>query len=450
MFITLLRWRPNFLSAQYLRFLFPVGLVLFTGFYLADYLHTSATTLLVGAAAIISTVTVGRVKRPHRFAVATLVLLALTWLVPVNTLLYFSVACALFYWAEAQGFGLQPLSLVALFLSSPAFQYTAHVFSFPIRLQLAKIAGSIFHLFSSNVQIKGNTIFYDGHEFAVDQACAGLNMLTLSMLLGILLLGLLQKKAGKTIGLKTAAIYLLALFCLNLFANVLRIVLLVQFAVPPEAVMHEVVGLLCLLLYVCLPAGYLALFFVKRAATTQPSTVAVNKAKPVVQVLLMVGLLLLGQRVITADTYAKFQKNYTAPVVGYTSSVFRPGIVKLENAETLVYVKFIRGFYDTEHNPTLCWKGSGYEFTNVKKQSVGGREIYTAALIRAEEKLHTAWWYGNATEATTSQWEWRKNMLKSGDSYALINVTAATERVLLKKMKQLLLAPTLAPLFKQE
>ncbi|HET7896589.1 MAG TPA: archaeosortase/exosortase family protein, partial [Flavisolibacter sp.] len=238
--------------------LFPLWVLLPAGFLLHDYLKDSLPVLVAGMAAMITTTVKTPVRNVNRFAIAAAILFVLTWLVPVNTLLYFAIGFLLFYWAETLGFRMQVLGVMALFLCSPAFQYAAGAFSFPIRMHLASVVGAIFSRFASQVQINGNTILYEGHEFAVDPACMGLHMLSLSLLLGIFLLGMMQKKTGKRVSTWMSFLFLCALFLLNLVANVLRILLLVQFAIPPKAVMHDIIGLLCLLLYVCVPACALA------------------------------------------------------------------------------------------------------------------------------------------------------------------------------------------------
>jgi exosortase N len=158
----------------------------------------------------------------------------------------------------------------------------------------------------------------------------------------------------------------------------------------------------------------------------------------------------VAHRVVSIDTYSKFSDKYTEAIAGYSLSVYAPGIVKLENAEALLYIKFIRGFYDTEHNPAMCWKGSGYVFKDIKTQVLEGKEVYTASLHKGNDKLYTSWWYGNADHVTTSQWEWRWNMVKSGQSYAVINVTAANEKTLRAEVEKLLFTKTLRPFFKKE
>jgi exosortase N len=157
----------------------------------------------------------------------------------------------------------------------------------------------------------------------------------------------------------------------------------------------------------------------------------------------------VAARVLSTDTYSAFERKYQQPIAGYTSSVYAPGILKLENKASLVYVKAIRGFYDTEHNPMICWKGSGYELQNVQTQHFAGSSVYTATLHRGHEQLYSAWWYGNGRHHTTSQWDWRWRMLRGETGYAVQNVTAADEATLKEEINQLLSNGVLLPLLGQ-
>jgi exosortase N len=124
-------------------------------------------------------------------------------------------------------------------------------------------------------------------------------------------------------------------------------------------------------------------------------------------------------------------------------------VLKLQQERSLVYVKWLRGFYDSDHNPTLCWKGSGYAFANTKEAMIAGKKLYVAQLQKGGATLYTAWWYGNADHYTTSQWEWRKAALHADERFALVNVTAATEKELHATLKNIIENKTLAPLFKK-
>lgn len=403
--------------------------------------------LLAGCAAVAFTAQKKRPVRKSRFAIAALVMAGLAWLVPVNTSLYFAFALASFYWVEVYCATVHFLGLVALLVSSPAFRSLSGVFSFPLRMQLTRMAAALFSLAGSDIKFNGNVLSLRGNEFSVDPACAGLHMFSLSLLLGICLLGALQRKTGKQLRWQMILLYLACLCLLNFLANVLRIVLLVQFAVMPDNVLHDAIGLACLLLYVCLPACFIAKALVSKAAGKGATVAYPTQAAPASMLwLLLAALSVTAQRVATADTYAPFEAAYAKKVDGFASSVQAPGIVKLQNEKALVYVKFLRGFYDTEHNPTMCWRGSGYVFKETARQSIGGTEVYTARLQKAGNVLYTAWWYGNGESATASQ-EWRWNMLRRGEAYAVINVTASTEASLATEVKRILQEQILLPLF---
>ncbi len=104
----------------------------------------------------------------------------------------------------------------------------------------------------------------------------------------------------------------------------------------------------------------------------------------------------------------------------------------MENEQTLIYIKSIAGFYSSDHHPMICWSGSGYSFAKVHTDRIAYREVYSGILTKGEETLYTAWWYDNGIRHTTSQWNWRWDMLKGNRPYALVNITA-TNPVELKK-----------------
>jgi hypothetical protein len=79
---------------------------------------------------------------------------------------------------------------------------------------------------------------------------------------------------------------------------------------------------------------------------------------------LLAAIVFLSFKVLHSDTFNRF--NMPSRVDGYSLSYPAQGIVKLDKPGSLIYVKYIRGFYDTEHNPMICWTGGGYQFKNVE------------------------------------------------------------------------------------
>jgi len=154
-------------------------------------------------------------------------------------------------------------------------------------------------------------------------------------------------------------------------------------------------------------------------------------------------------RVRTADTYEGFSQASTKSLPGYRSSWFVPGVLKLQGDSSLIYIKFIRGFYDTEHNPSMCWSGSGYDLREIREEKVPGGNVFTARLVRGRETLYTAWWYSNGSTAITDQWSWRWQMLRGAHNYAVVNVSCAGRDELYRQIDGLLHRQTLLPLIHQ-
>ena len=385
------------------------------------------------------------------WTLVVLLFVGLSLVVSVKTLLYFSIGGALLLLLPMLSYRPTFLSMAVWVVASPAFQYVTNVFSFPIRLQLTNWAGQLLALWFPSITVRGNVICFGPNEFSVDPACMGLNMLVTSLLLGIMTLGYFQVKGNKQVGWGWALLFLLAVLGLNVVSNLLRIVLLVQFAVWPGTPMHEVVGLACLALYVLVPAAIGARVLVKRlgVASRECRDAQVRPQRLWVHYLLAGLITLSAVRVATVDTYAGFKEAGASKVAGYQSSVFAPGILKLESDTALIYVKYVRGFYDTDHNPSLCWKGSGYEFQQVEPITMAGVPVYTAQLVNGSETLYTAWWYGNGRRHTIDQFQWRYDSFREGGLYAVINVTTEDKRLLRAEVENVIRLGVLNPLFQK-
>lgn len=420
--------------------------------YLKDYLSSHPLHLVLGGLSFyFITGYQPRPKRYYRFAVAALCCMVMGLLVPVKTVLWFALGFCVLFFIEAHYSRVGWAGFLTIILMSPVCVYLSDVFSFPIRLFLSGVAGQVLHLMGNPVVVAGNTIQKEGNEFTVDPACMGLNMVITSLLLGIMLLGFYQKKGGLRLPLGPVLVYGTGIFFLNLLANLLRMVLLVQFSIMPGTAAHEWVGLLCLAVYVVVPATAGAKYGVQKwGKPLLPFNNPFSEKWPgSVHLLLVGGLLLTAVQVEKKDTYKAFAGAADVTVPGYTSSLFAPGIVKLQNNHSLIYVKYIRGFYDTDHNPTICWQGSGYALRQVQKKESGSYSYYTARLEDKSSVLYTAWWYGNGQKSTVNQLAWRYDLLKGAPGYAVINVTAASEETLLKELQKIWKEDALNRLFTQ-
>lgn len=116
---------------------------------------------------------------------------------------------------------------------------------------------------------------------------------------------------------------------------------------------------------------------------------------------------------------------------GYKKQTLANGIMKFENSRSLIYIK-PTVFYAPEHNPMICWKGSGYEFKSIRKQMRSGKEVYTGILTKGKDKIYTSWWFESKNLQTINQFDWRWKALKDNDQFYLININASSPSVLLK------------------
>jgi hypothetical protein len=85
----------------------------------------------------------------------------------------------------------------------------------------------------------------------------------------------------------------------------------------------------------------------------------------------------------------------------------------------------------------ICWQGSGYNFTSIRKQTITGREVYSGILTKGADKIYSAWWFDNGSLKTVSQLEWRWTAAQGSKPFYLVNVNASSEAGLLKAVADL-------------
>jgi exosortase N len=417
----------------------PVALLVTYGLVfqvaLQSYLLWQSVNMILGLIALpMVTVFNRNTKGSLRYALVALLLGILSMLVPVNTLLYFTILMAVLFVAENFIGKINMLPLLVIVLMSPVFQYMANVFSFPVRLQLTEWAGSVMNFAGMQATVHGNMITCGSSEFSVDPACMGLNMMVTSLLLEVILVAIYQKKYGKRASWWQVLLLLGVITILNIFSNLFRIVFLVWFNIQPGTLMHEVTGIACLLFYVVLPGLFITgrtMKWIGRNPGTGNPGGMVKKYRGLHLALLVVTI----AAAYIVDGHNKKINSATAdaPIVdGYTTHRVSADILKLENDHSLIYIKAIPGFYSAEHNPMICWRGSGYELKQIAEEEMGGLEVYTALLQNGNDRLYTAWWYENGSNRTIDQLNWRMDALTGGNNYSVVNVTAASKDLLLK------------------
>ncbi len=460
--LNLLKWRVNSCSINppdtYTVIIIAVGYVLLIvvgwhNYFVWSNIQSLAGLMLLGYIIFTTNYTT---QKSSRYFWPAILLALISWLVPVRTFLYFSICCSILFFIESYWSKCGVLPLVVMIIISPLFQYFFTVFTFPLKLQLTGWAVQLLSVLNDNVTALGNIIVIKGGHFRVDDECMGISMTGIGMLTGVTLLVYYKKITGRGLSWLVIAIALLFLFILLVVANLIRIVLLAQFQLPPQTVMHEVTGLICFIVYFLLPALAITRLWIKKvkkqeAHVNKTSIPAIAKnnggevlykkvSKKFYWLLHTLLLVVTACSVINLAQYNTGKKNTeqaTPAVAGFTATAVNSDILKLQNRNALVYIKRIENFYTIEHSPMICWQGSGYRFENITHETINGVTAYFGMLQQGKTTLYTAWWFDNGSYKTTAQLAWRWKMLKENKNFAIVNVTAANRNELLAVLKDI-------------
>lgn len=414
-----------------------------------------------------------RAAQPYRYGFVGVGFFLLFLLLPVKTFLYMAMAGSIFFFRESFYGKIDRCIVFAVLLSSPIMDYFVNLFSFPIRLQLTTLAGTLLQHAGTPVRAEGNLLIYQGNEFTVDPACMGLHMLIASLLGGILLIRHYQVKFQRSLRVIPILLLLSGIFAFNILSNLFRIICLTLFCILPENPMHALSGIICLILYVLIPMIPACRYLVRHWGKPVQKTPIPGLRRRVIYLpsriislnLLIAGCMISGvilslakdhrqqMAIVTAETTLKLSPKETAGEKGNTKERdtekhhlaehfmvehLNDHTLKLTNAQSLVYVKPIPDFYYTDHLPTICWQGGGYVFQQVKEETIGGQLLYSGLLKKGNETLYTAWWYDNGQRRTRAQLEWRWDVLRGGPKYSLVNVTCANRTDLEKEISRIL------------
>lgn len=431
-----LKWNKE----QYAAFLLLL-IPLVGGYFAFPRTYLSNINVLVGFCLLFYTLHFQGEKRVNYRNLAMMILCgSISFIYGVRMFYFLTIGFYMLFLLELVKGRLNVLITFLMLFMSPVFQQVSVTFGFPIRLKLSQWAGEILSAGGWNIKVEGNMMFLNGADFAVDEACMGLNMLAMSMLMGVFMISHEYKIHNKTVSLFQLSYFFLAVFLMNLLANLMRIMILVVFEILPQNPLHEGVGILCLLGYVMFPMWFFCRWLVRRwgkekvfVQTKMTMTSSWILPMTVVALLLTgIGIHIAQLRGNTDIAHANVQ------VKDFKETRMEGGITKLQNKDLLLYVKPIPEFFTAEHTPLICWKGSGYAFASIKKVKIGKQEIYTGLLTKSGAKLYTAWWFDNGKVRTIEQTEWRLRMVKGEKRFCLVNLTASREDILLKGLSALL------------
>jgi exosortase N len=294
----------------------------------------------------------------------------------------------------------------------------------------------------------------DDASFSVDQACMGLNMLAISMLMAVFMAAFHFRKATKKLSLISLSFIFLSTFLLNVGANFIRILMLVIFRIMPDHPMHDALGILVMVAYIFIPLHFLTRWTVHRFG--KPLQRLNNPFSQVPSVKQIWTLYFISTLILALGIYMNLKRNNA--IMSYANVTINTSkleisednvflnlqtkqidecVTKIYNDGILIYIKPIPEFFSGEHSPLFCWQGGGYEFKRIRKAVVNEQTIYLAQIVNRQETLFTAWWYSNGEVNTVDQFDWRMRMMQGEPAFNLINVTCSSEQKLMSNLNDI-------------
>ncbi|MEQ9168047.1 MAG: exosortase N [Fulvivirga sp.] len=369
--------------------------------------------------------------------ILTIALGTLSLLLPTVMGVYLMICLVLIFLLQSIVGRINYTLIVHMLLASPLFLYVKSLISFPVRLELSKIASNLLQLIGMDVRIEGNMVFSGDSSFLVDEACAGMFMLGYGLLFGTIILSIATRT--RALPIYQLTLYYLILLVLILLGNVVRITLLIIFEIMPDQWMHEALGVIIYVFQILIPFYFITNLGSKHLLGKNHSSIKNGlPIFPLKRYAIMLCLLccVIIAQVSKVNSTPPNQVSFTR--VGFKSVGLKNNITKLQNEQALIYIKPPVAPYRADHNPMICWQGSGYKFKKIEKWSVNKTSINHAELIKGDDKIYTAWWFVSENYQTGDQLEWRKQGLMKGESYYLINVTCNSKQELHKQVQNLL------------
>jgi exosortase N len=374
-----------------------------------------------------------------RYLLPALLATGLAVMLPVNTLFFLALLFVVLLLIENTLGRLGNGLLFLMLLVSPVFGHFTRLGEFPVRLWLSEKVAQVLSAGGISASAVGNQIELGNYEFSVDPACAGLNMLVMSVLICLFVTAFYQKQMSKVLAFKWLLLLCTATVLLNVVCNFFRILLLVMFRIMPGTFLHDAVGIACLFLYVLTPLLLgikpLVARFGKVEAAKEHAVHAVGMRYPLLHLLLLGALLVIAVHLVKADSLVT--STVQIQLQGYRKKQLAGGILKFENKDALIYLK-PTAFYAPEHDPMICWVGSDYTFKKIRKESISGLDVYTATLFKNTDRLYAAWWFDNGQLKTVNQIAWRWAAAKNEKQFYLVNVNASSPQKLKQKMEEML------------
>lgn len=332
------------------------------------------------------------------------------------------------------------LPLFVAITSLPFSNTVLNLLSFDIRLQTTRLVTKALNTIVKDVVQVGNVIEYQQMEFSVDDVCAGISMLQVGLLIAFAIIAYYEFQRKKCASFIQLIVLTCLALCMLLLSNALRIFSMVLFHIPEQASFHEILGLISFVVYFILPYVFI-LRLISNYFSKKIKTENIHQNIHKFNTYLILGS--TACMVIFSFYVLKQKKSVEIvhhAIEGYELKSCKYGVAQYSNDKTLLYLKPEIPFYAANHHPRLCWKGSGYFFTNEKYKTIGNKKIVTALLKNDKgDLLYTAYWFQYKQHITSNELTWRWEAMLHHHAYELVNISCGNEKDLMEELSKWIL-----------
>ncbi|MFZ4400300.1 MAG: exosortase N [Bacteroidales bacterium] len=381
-------------------------------------------------------------EKSVRYGITAIVFLCLYALFNLSSFYFLAFICSLFFLYESLFGKLNILPLFLVIIISPVVIFISEILGFEIRLNLTTFAVKCLNLLNEDYKSTGNVIIIKNKEFHVDSVCMGLKMVIASFYTALIIISYYQKRYKTKPKILNVIITLFITYILVILSNFFRILLITVLAIDTETFAHELVGILCFIVYVILPL----LFIIKKTSISKQEktinevyTGINNKSFYIIIVIITVLMLYFKLYPETKSNEAGLIIKDTELNTGkYRFSIEELNVIKLSSKDLLIYIKPAVSFYSAEHSPIICWKGCGYKIEKEQVLSLNGNDVFFSELRFKKEILYSCWWYDSGNDKTISQFRWRSESLIKNKKYHLINIVSYKKAIVIEETKKIL------------
>ncbi len=380
-------------------------------------------------------------KKSIRYGLIAIFLLLIYPFLKLSSIYFFAFICSIFFLYESRFGKLTSLPLFLVIIVSPVAIFLSEIIGFEIRLNLTKMAANVLSFVDKDYTSIGNIIMLGKQEFHVDPECMGLKMVILSLFITLVFISFRQKAKQIGYNIFSIIISLISAFLLVIISNLFRIILITLFKSFPGSFAHELIGIICFIIYIVIPIWFIIKIMPsKKSGLPKTDTNhSIKKSHYYILVILLTILFSvfrfssLGEKELSSIDLSSININTES----FNNSIEKHGVLKLTNEKILIYIKPASSFYSADHSPIICWKGSGYQVQQEQIINLAEMDVFFSELKLKNENLYSTWWYDCGDDKTISQFRWRIQSLLSNKNYRLVNVISYEKQALYDETEKL-------------